>query len=452
MKRRLQRIYWRGILITLVMAMAAIGMAAWLKIDDTRAHLDAMLDAALKWTRDSGDDLQSLSDTIAGISPGLRVTYLLDSGLILADSEQKEELPGDPLEDAEIAAVRRGEIGKQLRMSAEDASLTLYLAGRVSPQLILRLSIPVIETARVLMVYGTALLLLFLTLYLVQRRGIARLAADQSRQFDDIRLLMDGETDRVQAVFPEFQPSLDAISYRVRRLKEDHREVLRTLNLRANFVANASHELRSPLTSVRGYAEILKEGMADNDEERETCLSTIIGECDRMLAVIEDILRLGRAENAGKKPAKEQSARQTAKEVCRALRPQAEKKDIALILEGDTPVKAEEKDLWEILYNLLDNAIRYGKTGGEVRVRMEKGVIEVRDNGIGIAPDHLPHIFEPFYRVDDTRDVAPEGTGLGLSIVQALMKRLDGTIHAESDAGTGTRIILHFPTEERKTK
>lgn len=444
MSRRFQALYWQGILITLVMALAAIGVAAKLKIDDTRTHLTAMLQAASKWTLDSNDDLQSLADAISSTSPQIRVTFLLDSGLVLADSARDADPDADHYADREIAAARGGEVGRHLRISETSATLMLYVARRISPQLILRLSYPVFGIARALAVYGAGLLALFLVLFQLQRRGIARFVSDQRRQLDDIRRLLDGELEQVEAVFPEYQPSLDAIAYRVRRLKEDQREILRTMNLRSDFVANASHELRSPLTSVRGYAELLEEGMADTPEERELCLRTILGECDRMLAVIEDILRLSKAERDPKERAEPCAVAPVAEEVRRALQPRAAAGGIALSVEGEAELRVPEKDLWEVLYNLMDNAVRYGREGGSVKVALSEGTIAVEDDGIGIAPEHLPRVFEQFYRVDETRDAAPSGTGLGLSIVRAIAQRHGGCVRVESEAGKGSRFVVEF--------
>ena len=448
MKRRLQAIYWRGVLITLAMALAAVGVAAKLKIDDTRNHLTAMLQAASMWTLDSNDDLQTLADAIASASPQIRVTFMLDTGLTLADSARDADPGKNHYGDREIVAARAGGVGRSLRMSTTSATLVLYVARRLSPQLILRLSYPVLAIARAVAVYGALLLALFLVLYQLQRRSIARFAGDQRRQLEDIRRLLDGELDQVRAVFPEYQPSLDTIAYRVRRLREDQREILRTMNLRSDFVANASHELRSPLTSVRGFAELLEEGMADTPEERALCLETIRTECDRMLEVIEDILRLSKAERRPETPATPIPASPVAEEVRRALQPRAAKRGIALSVEGEARVPASERDLWELLYNLMDNAVRYGRPGGHVWVRLSDGRIEVADDGVGIEPRHQERIFEQFYRVDEARDAEQGGTGLGLSIVKAIAERCGGGVRVESAPGEGSRFILEFPDRE----
>lgn len=446
MKRRLRGIYWRGILLTLAMALAAAAVTAKVKIDDTRNQMSALLQAAGMWTVDSNDDLQSLADAIAGVSPQLRVTYLMDSGLVLADSRRDADPAADHFADREIAAARTGGVGRHLRMSAADATLVLYMARKVSPRLILRLSYPVFGVARAVIAYGALLAALFLALYLLERRAIARLAADQQRQFDDICRLLDGGTDAAVAVFPEYQPALDEVAYRARRLRDDYARIQRTARLRSDFVANASHELRSPLTSVRGYAELLKQGMADTPEERALCLDTILGECDRMLSVIEDILQLSKAERSVKREAP-RPARPVALEVARSLSPRAAKRGIALAVEGEALVPLGDKALWELMYNLMDNAIRYGREGGHVWVRLEGTRIGVADDGVGIDAAHLRRVFEPFYRVDETRDGDMGGTGLGLSIVKALVEGAGGTVWAERAGDGGTRFIAEFDGE-----
>ena len=443
MKRRLQAIYWRGVLLTLLIALAAIGVTAKLAIEDAHSQMRALLQAASMWTMDSNDDFQTLADAIAKVSPQLRVTFMMDSGLTLADSANGAEGDANHYSDPEIVAARRGETGQSLRMSRTGASLVLYMAKRLSPRLILRLSYPVLEVAGSIALYGVMLTVLFLALYLLQRRDFARFAADQRRQMEDLRRLLDGELSHIKAVFPEYQPDMDAIAYRIHRLKQDQHEILRTMNLRNDFVANASHELRSPLTSVRGYTELLKEGMADTPEERELCLQTIMGECDRMLVVIEDILRLSRAERGSGEAMEPIAVAPIAEEVRQSLTPRANRKGIGIDVSGEAFVSAREQDIWEILYNLMDNAVRYGKPDGHVWVRLSGKSIAVEDDGIGIAPEHAARVFEQFYRVDEARD-AEGGTGLGLSIVKAIVEGCNGQLSVESSLGKGTRFLADF--------
>ena len=143
------------------------------------------------------------------------------------------------------------------------------------------------------------------------------------------------------------------------------------------------------------------------------------------------------------------SVHELAQEVCLALSPQAGQKEISLGFAGEMTVTGVEKDVWEILYNLTDNAIRYGKRGGRVDIGMKDNRLTVSDDGVGIEEKHLPRLFEQFYRVDETREMSAGGTGLGLSIVHALVTRMGGTIEVQSEPGAGTRFTVTF-TEKGK--
>lgn len=448
MKRRLQRIYWTGIAMTLIMALAAMTLVVKMKIDDTRKDLTDVLGTASEWALASNDDLQSLADAIASVSAPIRVTFLMEQGLVLADSEQSAAEIGNQGGQPEIREARQTGRGESLRLSGSGATFALYAAKRISPQLILRLSYPVQEITRLALMYGLGLTVLFLALFVVQRRAISRFAGSMMSQMEGVRRLLQGDEARVAAEFPEFQPALDNISYLAQRLKTDREEVLRTLNLRSDFVANASHELRSPLTSVMGFAEMLDEGMADTPEEQAMCVQMIRSECQRMLDVIEDILRLSKAERAALPDAASVNVAAVAAEICQALAPRAAQKQISLHVEGDLTVQAVEKDIWEILYNLTDNAVRYGKVGGSVRIRLSEGCIAVEDDGIGIAPEYLSRVFEQFYRVDESRDATVGGTGLGLSIVQAIVRRCGGDISVTSAPGEGSCFTVRFSEKE----
>ena len=450
MKRRLRHLYWTGIVITMAMATVVMAMMVKLKIDDTRESLRSILHAASAWTMESTEDLQSMAESIASVSPPLRVTFLMEQGLVLADSEADALSMENHATRPEVQEALQGGIGESLRFSDTQAVATLYAAMRISPVLILRLSYPLWELAGVLAAYGAGLLCLFLILYVLQRRTLSRFGRDLLVQMDEVRRLLEGDAGHGRAVFPELQPALDNISYLARRLREDLSEVSRTLTLRDDFVANASHELRSPLTSVMGFAEMLDEDMADSPEERELCVRMIRSECQRMLDVIEDILHLSRAEAQPAEEAHAVDVGGVAQEIATSLSAQASQKGIEIRVEGEMVREGVEKDFWEILYNLAGNAVRYGREGGHVWIRLTGDAIEVEDDGVGIAPEHLPHIFEQFYRVDESRGMAPGGTGLGLSIVRALAERCGARVTVESEAGKGSTFAVHFDAEAGK--
>lgn len=447
MKRSLQKIYWIGIAITLIMAMIAVTLLVRFRIADRSESLRSVLETTSAWTVEDDSDLQTHANQIASVSPPIRVTFLMDTGLVLADSEEDAALMENHSDRPEILQALAGGVGESLRLSDTQSIFMLYAAKQVSPNLILRLGYPIYMITHALALYSVVIIVLFIVLNVVQRRYLARFVGSLSQQMDDVRRVLEGDAASCRAVFPELQPALDNIAYLARRLNTDLEEVNRTLSLRDDFVANASHELRSPLTSIMGFAEMLGEGIADTPEEQALCIQTIRSECQRMLDVVEDVLLLSRAEKEQNLTRQRVRVEKMAEEICLALSPQAAQKDIRLLVEGSLELTAVEKDVWEILHNLTSNAIRYGRQGGRAVVRLEASTIIVEDDGIGIAAEHLPHLFEQFYRVDQARDASIRGTGLGLSIVRTLAERNGGSVDVTSELGSGSCFRVQFREE-----
>lgn len=450
MKKSLQRIYWLSIMITLMITFATVIVLTCLKIDDMQSNLHDTLEVTTAWTLDSSSDLQSLANDIASLSSPMRVTFVMTNGLVLADSHEDSRTMFNHSDRAEIREALLGGVGSSLRFSDTESAFMYYEAAKISDNLILRLSYPINEITQLLVLYAVGIAALLMLLYRMQKRSFKRFSAEVNRQMNAIRDLLEGDNDETPQVFEELQPAMNGIAYLVRRLKNDLEEVKRTLNVRSDFVANASHELRSPLTSVMGFAEMLDEGLAETTEEQRLCVKTIRSECRRMLDVIEDILLLSKAEKQNVPQASDVNVTAVAKEIGQSLSARAQERGIALCIEGDLKIHAIEKDVWEILYNLIDNAIHYGRENGSVRVMLGKNAIVVEDDGIGIAPEHLPHIFEKFYRVDEARDARTAGSGgsgLGLAIVRSLAERNDAQISVESRIGEGSRFTLRFSQE-----
>ncbi len=444
MKKRLKTIYWIGIICTLIMATIAVSLLVAFRIKDKSDSLSAVLETASEWTLVTNNDLKTHACHIASVSPPLRVTFLTDCGVVLADSEEEADVMDNHLDRPEIQSALRGEIGESLRLSDTQSIFMLYAAKRISENLILRLSFPIMIITRVVILYTIGIVLLFFILIIFQKLAISHFTNSVTTQLDDVRRTLEGEIETPKAVFDEFQPALDNIAYQAKRLNSDLEEVRRTLSMRSDFVANASHELRSPLTSVMGFAEMLDEGLAETQEEKKMCIQTIRSECSRMLNVVEDVLLLSRAEREKDLVYKKVSVHEVAKEISKALSPQAAEKEIDIRIEGNLCLYSVEKDIWEILYNLTSNAIRYGKKGGWVKIRLKKNEISVLDNGIGIDEMHLPHLFEQFYRVDQSRDPSVRGTGLGLSIVRTLTERNGGNVSVKSEPGKGSEFTVTF--------
>ena len=228
-----------------------------------------------------------------------------------------------------------------------------------------------------------------------------------------------------------------------------------TESARRQFVSDASHELKTPLAAIRLLTDsILQNENMDNATAREF-VSDIGQEAERLSRITEDLLRLTRLDSGVSEAARLVDVAPVLDRVARMLRPVAEEKGVELLVVNisNAAVVATEGELHQILYNLAENAIKYNRPGGSVRVRAEPGeestVITVEDNGIGIPPEELSNVFKRFYRVDKARSRAAGGTGLGLSIVSDTVSRRGGAIRAENVTGGGTRFIVTLPNLER---
>ena len=223
---------------------------------------------------------------------------------------------------------------------------------------------------------------------------------------------------------------------------------------RQEFSANVSHELKTPLTSISGYAEMMENGMVASMEDIRTFSGSIHKEALRLIALIEDIIRLSRIEE---EPRQENLLEPVKMDdlcaaVLESLEPVAQKAGVAMKLEGSVPaILGEDSMLSEMVYNLCENAIKYNRPGGSVWVSLadqtEEIRLSVKDNGIGIPEDSRLRVFERFYRVDKSRSKQIGGTGLGLSIVKHVVEFHQGRVELESSLGAGTEIRVFLPKQ-----
>ena len=232
----------------------------------------------------------------------------------------------------------------------------------------------------------------------------------------------------------------------------DITEIKRLENIRTDFVANVSHELKTPLTSIIGFAETLKNGGVDDKATEENFLGIIMEEANRLQKLIDDILSLSEIES--KKIANEQKflVSQCIQEVVFMLESQAVEKSQTLKFENDTYdvlLNANRNQFKQMLINLIENAIKYTPEKGAISVALKdvnnEILIEVEDNGIGIPNESIDRIFERFYRVDKARSRELGGTGLGLSIVKHIVQILNGKISVKSELGEGTKFTISIP-------
>ena len=222
--------------------------------------------------------------------------------------------------------------------------------------------------------------------------------------------------------------------------------------VRRDFVANVSHELKTPLTAIRGFAETL--GAEVLEPHQAQFADTIRSNAERMQRLVDDLLDLSRIESGGWAPAPTTvDLRSAAAEASAPYKTDAERRGVSIEIAVDssaTTLRADPVALRQALSNLIENAVRYTPAGGKVTVFSRNGsrevIVGVRDTGSGIAAEHLPRIFERFYRVDPARSRAAGGTGLGLAIVKHLVEAHGGSVKAESQPGRGTTVSMSFPS------
>ena len=303
---------------------------------------------------------------------------------------------------------------------------------------------------------GALVLELFTPLLLVLVLAIALsfwLAARLSRQITQPLEQIDLQNPDDRRVYEELRPLVERIRGQNRQIQQKVDELkvehARQDGMRREFTANVSHELKTPLTSISGYAELIQNGLV-KPEDVPRFAGTIYSEAQRLIVLVNDIIRLSRLED---KDVLQQWERldllAMSRENALHLEDAARRRQVTLTVQGEAvAVMGVRQVVDEILFNLCDNAIKYNKPGGTVTVsvgcREDKALLEVRDTGIGIPQEELSRVFERFYRVDKSHSKELGGTGLGLSIVKHGAAFLNAALEVESQEGVGTAIRVVF--------
>ncbi|MEK6266401.1 MAG: cell wall metabolism sensor histidine kinase WalK [Clostridium sp.] len=230
---------------------------------------------------------------------------------------------------------------------------------------------------------------------------------------------------------------------------QDITEVKKLENMRTQFVANVSHELKTPLTSIKGFAETLK--YVDDAKTKEKFLNIINEEAERLTRLITDILILSHIEQQKELKKEKIDVNKMVEDIYNLMKNTADAKQIKLSIEQDevNTLIGDADRFKQMLINLVDNALNYSETGDSVCIgtdaKADGIIIWVRDTGVGIAKEQIPRIFERFYRVDKARSRSKGGTGLGLAIVKHIVLKFDGKISVESKLGVGSKFIIEIP-------
>ena len=240
---------------------------------------------------------------------------------------------------------------------------------------------------------------------------------------------------------------------------EDITEIRRLEQVRTDFAANVSHELKTPLTSIRGFVETLQAGAIDNPEMAHKFLNIIVMETDRLSRLINDILSISKLESGRDEVATERiRLDKKAYDICEMLTIQANAKNVTLNYRLNAEpmyIIGNPDRVEQLLVNLTENAIKYNVEGGSVTVQVfesgEEANITISDTGIGIAEENLPRLFERFYRVDKGRSRQMGGTGLGLAIVKHIVRSMNGEIEVHSRLGEGTEFLITLPLAPKES-
>ena len=381
------------------------------------------------------------ADYLRSLGMGNRVTWIRPDGSVIYDNSV--DSPADQDGFAEVrSALAEGE-GKGIRRSESSGVKTMYYARLCSDGTVLRLSRPLSAVQRALIAVSPVLWVLVLVLMI---SSVAAFRAAQKIVRPINAMTLD---DAEAAPYPELTPLL-------LRIREQKTTIAAQLaereSLRQEFSANVSHELKTPLTSISGFAELMAAGEVPPDKVREFS-GDIYRESQRLIDLVNDIIHLSKLDEEGYEPEREPvDLFDLAADTADSLRQQADLQLVRLTQTGEhVTVTAVWRLLSEMVYNLCDNAIKYNVPGGivtvETGVRQGRAFLSVADTGIGIPAEHQPRVFERFYRVDKSHSKAIGGTGLGLSIVKHGAQYHGADLSLESEPGAGTRITITFPKE-----
>ena len=370
----------------------------------------------------------------------LRITLIGPDGSVLYENQGDAEEMGSQLEKEEVQLALSEGTGLVTRKSETFGDREFYYAMCLESGEILRVSVGAASLAQIFRDYCGVLLLLVLVMAVLAVALAAVLTRRLMKPINALPAEMDdpGLADDPKWVYPELVPFVKEIQSQ-RRERE---------SMRQEFTANVTHELKTPLTAISGYAEMISTGMA-KPEDVPRFAEKIRIESDRMQSLVSDIIELSHLdqEDTLENP-EEVDLLAVANECADQLAGPAEQRGVGISVSGESCiVLGDDKKLWEMVYNLADNSIRYNRKGGhvEISVSRESRSITVKDNGIGIAEEHQSRVFERFYRVDKSHSRATGGTGLGLSIVKHIAEQHGARITLKSELNVGTEITVAFP-------
>ena len=393
-------------------------------------------------------ELLNIDDLAAGIEKDpynpidddLRITLIGTDGEVLYESLLNKDEMDNHNERPEIIEAREKGEGEAVRYSATSGTHTFYYAERLQNGNVLRIGRDSVSVNRIMV--NTLVIVLVIALgILFVCMGIShyltkKLVEPIEKLATNIMLVDENN------VYEEIRPFVNTI-------KEQHINIINNAQLRQEFTANVSHELKTPLTAISGYAELIGNGMTGK-EDTIRFSNEIHSNANRLLSLINDIIKLSELDEADHQMEMERIDLYKLAENCvQMMQVTAEKQGIRLILQGESTMVMANKGLMdEVFYNLCSNGIRYNKPGGSVTVTVgtkdEHPFLSVADTGIGIPKECQERVFERFYRVDKSRSKSTGGTGLGLALVKHIVLLHNASLTLDSAPGVGTTITVRF--------
>lgn len=412
-------------------------------------------------TADFSGDIQEEMDRLErSMDERLRITVIDSEGKVWADTDTTTTGLENHLEREEIRQALEGGFGYATRFSQTIGENMLYVAQKSAySDYILRIAIPFTGLRDYLRVLFPMLLLGIAVAFVISIIIGIRFTDTVTKPLYEISEEMEkAHKEELDFHFKQYKyEELNIISNATMKLSEEIREhisqVEKERRIRQEFFSNASHELKTPITAIKGYAELLDNGFAQDEETKKNFLRRILKTTDNMTNLINDILMISRLEaKEAEVVFSEVRMNPLMEEVFEALEPIAADYQITLHRECEPVViEASTKQMRELLMNLIGNGIKYNHPGGNVWVTVrqttEEMRIVVKDDGVGISEDDQKRIFERFYRVDKGRSRKMGGTGLGLSIVKHIVEYYDGTISLNSILGEGSTFLVTIPMQ-----
>lgn len=388
--------------------------------------------------------LEELGEALNGQK--IRVTLIDPEGNVLYDNEVDKSGLENHLGRPEIKEAMENGEGQAVRNSSTLSRNTFYYAVKLQNGNVLRVAK---DAGSIYNMFGSVLptIIWILAALILLSLGMAHFLT--GKLIVPIERLAENMEENVN--FGEYEELFPFITM----IQKQHQDIVKNAKIRQEFTANVSHELKTPLTAISGYAELIETGMA-SEEDVTRFAKGIHSSANRLLTLINDIIRLSELDSGETEPPFEDLNLYELADTCvEMLAMNAEKHGVSIAMSGEEcHINGNRQMVEELLYNLCDNAIRYNNEGGSVEVNVstvhdretgeDRSVLTVRDTGIGIPKEHQERIFERFYRVDKSRSKSTGGTGLGLAIVKHIVAKHGAEIKLASEVGKGTEISVWF--------